>query len=321
MADDPAPGRDPLLAALRAARPGLAGPDRTATSPEAEAMLRRILAQPGSLPEQPRRPLRGRGTSYGPWLQRKRRPRRLPRRAVIVVAIAATLAGAGLFSSLIVTGGAARRTTRLPETTQTASYVTGRVEGAAARISHDVIHTQITAGSYTRDTWFGPGDAVRLRTYRRGRLLSDVIETPRRITVIDYADHTWWTTSNPPASPAECTLPACVAIKLSPGRLGSFLLSVAFGHALTGTGSYQVDGITQTAGHRALLLTGRFGAGSTVRIWVDPGSYLPLRSVVSGGQPARSVRSSIAYLPPTAANMATLKAPVPAGFARRWASA
>jgi hypothetical protein len=324
MADRPVPGDvlgDPLLLALREARPGLPGENRTTASPAAERMLRGILSQPGGPPGRPGglTGRTGRAPRPRPQARRGWRSRRLVLTALVVVAlVGAGLLGAGEFGPRPATGGGATsRGASLLGKIETASYVISRVTASVTRVGQDVIRTQVIAGGYTRDTWLGPGHKVRLRTYLRGRLLSDVTETPAQITVIDYASRTWWTAPNPPAA-AECRPPLCVVMKFSPDDPRPVLLAAAFGRALTTIGFYRVGGPTWIGGRRALLLTNRSLAGWTVRLWVDAASYLPLRSVVSSdGQPARSLRSSIAYLPATAANVASLNAAVPAGFTQR----
>ena len=52
--------------------------------------------------------------------------------------------------------------------------------------------------------------------------------------------------------------------------------------------------------------------GTTIDIWVDPTTYLPLKSVWTLGW--RVQTSLISWLQPTDANMAVFSPPVPAGF-------
>jgi hypothetical protein len=52
--------------------------------------------------------------------------------------------------------------------------------------------------------------------------------------------------------------------------------------------------------------------GTVTTFWLDADTYLPLRTVSESGKSGFTTES--AYLPPTAANLAKLTAPVPAGF-------
>lgn len=89
--------------------------------------------------------------------------------------------------------------------------------------------------------------------------------------------------------------------------------------------SWSVVGRTELDGHPAIELK-----GGVTRLWVDAQTFLPLRSVsfakhgivarvrgVTVISPAVSVHAEYQYLAPTAANLAKLTVPIPAGFHRK----
>jgi len=92
-----------------------------------------------------------------------------------------------------------------------------------------------------------------------------------------------------------------------------------------GSGAWRVVGRTQLDGQQAIELseTDR-GDNNTaleplpVRLWVNAQTYLPIRLVFGArkGAPATAVQE-FRYLPPTPANLALLRVPIPAGYPRR----
>jgi hypothetical protein len=80
--------------------------------------------------------------------------------------------------------------------------------------------------------------------------------------------------------------------------------------ALTEAGRQRVDGI------EAIKLTSRRGSPISETIWVSPGTYLPVRMIVSSALGFAGVRQTadITWLAPTAQNLTKLTVPIPAGF-------
>ena len=86
-------------------------------------------------------------------------------------------------------------------------------------------------------------------------------------------------------------------------------------------GMFTVAGRQWVDGVDAIKLTGHPPAAGTT-IWVDPGSYLPVRvtgrvHLISGGtdeQDAATLTIDFRWLPPTRANLRELTAPIPRGF-------
>lgn len=88
---------------------------------------------------------------------------------------------------------------------------------------------------------------------------------------------------------------------------------------------WKVTGRATVDGHQAIELTWSDGDGGTSRLWVDASTYLPLREESSYQQTDSSgkttqatvtTRDDYELLPATAANLAKLRPPVPAGFRR-----
>lgn len=80
--------------------------------------------------------------------------------------------------------------------------------------------------------------------------------------------------------------------------------------ALTEAGRQLVDGI------EAIKLTSRANSPISETIWVSPGTYLPVRMVLSSALGFGGIRQTadITWLPPTAQNLAKVAVPIPAGF-------
>jgi len=89
-------------------------------------------------------------------------------------------------------------------------------------------------------------------------------------------------------------------------------------HTAIACGTLTEDGRQNVDGIEAIKLTSRAGSPISETIWVDPGTYLPVRVVIrsAGGFPVTQQTADITWLPPTAQNLAKLTVPVPAGFRR-----
>jgi hypothetical protein len=91
------------------------------------------------------------------------------------------------------------------------------------------------------------------------------------------------------------------------------------------TGAWRVTGRTQLDGQQAIVLSETDRGQDKnileplpVRLWVNAQTYLPIRLVAGadpGGQPVAV--QEFRYLPPTPANLALLRVPIPAGYPRR----
>jgi hypothetical protein len=79
---------------------------------------------------------------------------------------------------------------------------------------------------------------------------------------------------------------------------------------LVEAGRQRVNGI------ETIKLTSRPNSLIVETVWVSPGTYLPVRVVVSSGPgaPASGLTANIIWLKPTAQNLTNLTVPIPAGF-------
>jgi hypothetical protein len=123
---------------------------------------------------------------------------------------------------------------------------------------------------------------------------------PTKTTVIDveYGNRTWSVTTAP------------VAVQAETGDLQALRESIANG-TLTVVGKTVIDGQT------VLELTTRAkdaSKGSAETWWVNPATWLPVRTLTVNS--AVSIQVDYGFLPPTPANLAKLKVPIPAGFTR-----
>jgi hypothetical protein len=81
-------------------------------------------------------------------------------------------------------------------------------------------------------------------------------------------------------------------------------------------GALAEDGRQLVNGISAIKLTSRTSSPLSETIWIDPSTYLPVRVVTRspGGMPAIQQTANIAWLRPTARNLAQLSVTIPAGF-------
>jgi hypothetical protein len=317
MADHPL--NDPLLDALREARPP-SPPPPSATA--AEALISRITAG-GGAPAPGDSPARH---SAGGYRRRGRWPRQVSRRPLLVTAggvAAAVLAIAGLAAANVLGGGPQGQGTGKRTSTrfETAAYVVARIDTSAPAWMTNIIHVQSTDGKYIQDEWFGPrNNLVRLQTFSRsGRLLFDIAETGKAITVVDYADHDWWSLPNTPTTvPTILTCGTdCFIIKPGPRGRNGFPLSAGLTKSPIKNSRFQVSKTQSFRGQAATDLVARGPDGEVSQLWVNAASYLPLQFTAQGGAFGSGIVSSTYYLPPTAANLAHFDLMVPAGFRHR----
>jgi hypothetical protein len=295
-----APSRpDDLLTALAAARPA---PDHqpSAASPEAAAMLARILAG-------------------GPCPGRARVPRAIPRRLVLAgipVAAAAAAAGAVVASSAGPPGPG--------PATLTASRVRAAILDALRRSDGDVfgvVATRHAPGQPPVETreWYYPllDQPARVEKYRSTRFrdgakaLDAQVHYTRQpkpgepldteVLVVDYGNRTWFRGQQ--LSPAQVF--SLFGIR-APGNL----------RKAVDQGVFKVAGRERIHGVDAIKIT--FTAAlMTIAFWVDARTYIPLQAVTADtGQHPFTETARYRVLPATSANLGLLTVPVPAGFTR-----
>jgi hypothetical protein len=271
----------------------------------------------------------------------RRHRRRLALRSVTAVAAALT-AGAVALAVIGVPG--ARRAGPVVD----AAYVVKRVDSALnAADPADIAQMTITTRSAaisggatvtTAEEW-SHGDQWRSVTYSpAGQPVYDEGFSAASVyTLVSYPARTWARQSGfgrpaasvfgsrgcAPVVPAVPLLPVPVVRSLfQPGLPGiGFSASLPPAtvardlRAAVSCGTLVVAGRQNIDGTGAIELTSRPGSPIAETIWVSPGTYLPLRVVVSiPGTPLFQETADITWLPPTAQNLAKLTVPIPAGF-------
>jgi hypothetical protein len=337
---------DDLLAALRAARPD-PGYQPSATSPRAEAMLARVLRSaddpaarrhpPASRPLGPR-PLGPR--PLGPRPPAARRWRRtlvlagLPALAVAVAAavVAISMTTPGHRS----TAGSARGAV---------ARLRAAVLDAFERDGGDIIYTMRTirllrGPTESQEIWAYPavpvaGQQIRVRllelhdgapvedtesVYVAGpqsdRITQSTTSGPRfaEITDVEYATRTW--------SRLLSSTPL-VAANLDPGKIRGQIASGGF--TVVGTVRLQGRPAIELTWSRRLARLAPLGRGiaMTTRLWVDPRTYMPLRSITTQSIGPSGHRQALftdtanyRVLAATPASLGLLTPPIPAGFTR-----
>lgn len=135
-------------------------------------------------------------------------------------------------------------------------------------------------------------------------------------TLIDYQARIWWRTAQhvtpwtPPASALTCGDVASFAINMDPTYWAAGIRKALSCGQYTTSGTERVDGV------KAIKLTPVRPGDIAAVLWVDPRTYLPLRVTLEfQGRPGGESKD-VQWLPPTAANLADLTAPVPPGFVK-----
>jgi hypothetical protein len=129
-------------------------------------------------------------------------------------------------------------------------------------------------------------------------------------TAVIYRDGTWWTATGVTvaagAQPAPSSCGPGVELQGGPGNGWPAFIR----HQLS-CGEYTVVGRQQVDGVDAIKLSGDRGLET---LWVDPATYLPVRTIM--GPPQGRSQADFQWIAPTPANLAQLSVKVPAGFTR-----
>ena len=143
---------------------------------------------------------------------------------------------------------------------------------------------------------------------------------------VDYALKTVFTSTtkadllrNQPVPPASCATPVGANVMLSivntPTALSGIIHKALNCGQLTHEGTENVHG---TNAIKLLSVLGRSkqGGALTVTLWVNPATYLPVRWqwTATGNGLHLQLVWDILWLPPTRANLADLRVPIPPGF-------
>jgi hypothetical protein len=296
---------DDVLTALRAARPG-AGDEPSADSPEAAAMLARIL-------------------------QTRRDPApHLTRRRLMLAGIPAVagVAAAAVVAAVVASSGPG-------SVRPTVAGVRTAVLDAFQRTSGDIVHSirtiQLSKGpvmtqqGWTYPAFPVPGQQVRFRLFQLNNgvpvedtesiyiqdnssgLSQSTTQGPRSAEIIDveYATRTW---------SRQQSSSVLLAGSLSPSLIRGEIAS----------GRFTVLGRVSLDGRQAIELTWSSSLGRlavTTTLWVDAQTYLPLRSTSTmraalHGAPLETDTTVYQILSATPSNLDLLSPPIPAGFTR-----
>jgi hypothetical protein len=272
--------------------------------------------------------------------QRNARRRHRTALAVAATGTAAAVAGATTGLALTTTSGTSQPSGRAP--VETTAFVVSHVTSALA--TTDKI-------GYTSSAFTGPGlttgvltDRLALWAYgdlsrqltesKTGQPLYDTSTAPEsggwRILAVSYPDRDYIDVT---ASHAAVSLPLSQLYSPPADLCASGVLTV--GNASTKTaadwaaiitnglkcGAFTTDGRQWVDGVDAIKLIGHRTVPQTT-LWVDPGSYLPVRltdqvHVILGSaakQTAATLTTDFRWLPATKANLKQLTAPIPPGF-------
>ncbi len=131
----------------------------------------------------------------------------------------------------------------------------------------------------------------------------------RTTTDVDYQNKTWWRSTsfygngNVPATAWNCSNVGTDDIDWNPREMAAQL------HTALSCGDLKVVGGGTVGGAPAVKLSGSLSGSGAVTYWVNATTYLPFRF-----QAHRTFQMKLQWLPPTAANLARLNVPIPAGF-------
>ncbi|MBV9794875.1 MAG: hypothetical protein JO016_13160 [Actinobacteria bacterium] len=245
------------------------------------------------------------------------------RRIPAGVAVAAVAAAAGTAAAIISSGPAKPA----PVAAQTTAYVVSQVARALdAMPGNTVVFTQrltVPASDPVIDTWEAPGAGSRQDNLTLAgqpesassiSLSGPAARLTRTVTVVDYRTRTWWRSAssygpgNVPATVWNCSNVGTDDLNWNPSEMAAQLKTEL------SCGDLKVVGRGPVGGVPAVRLSGYFNGSGTLTYWVNAATYLPFRFTAAGSGPALQV--NLQWLPPTAANLAEMNVPIPAGFTR-----
>lgn len=245
--------------------------------------------------------------------------RRYRRRRTAVAAIAATGAAIAIGAAAAAVGLSGPAAPGV----QTTAYVVNRVTQALDATSPDSIVfvwltvTPPNADMPPTEVWAGSDGHWRVKRFTQaGHPVTDTetYDTPSTYLIfqVDYTNRTWWRwvgpgDVTPGQEPAHwtCNQGAPITYTTSARDMTDEIRTALSCGRLKDAGTGQVDGVS------AIKLTGTAGGVATT-IWVNASTYLPVR--ITTTWPAYVQQEDTQWLPPTAANLAKLAPPIPAGF-------
>jgi hypothetical protein len=243
------------------------------------------------------------------------RVRRPSRRLVVAGGVAVLAGGAAAVAGLASSG-------------ERGSTKTGTVQQAIldafSGVAGDILYTSrrgTADGGVVTDTWWYP---VRPRVGHQVRVRADLVGADHEVTTA-----TEWIYRQPAEAPntAVTTRTEMIDVRYRDRTWSRQVISAAFVsdptfnpggmRELVATGVWQVAGVTRIGGQKAIKLTRHWSSsGATDRqtLWVDAGTYLPIRLIER--DPNGSQQVDFRFLAPSAANLAKLTVTVPPGFTK-----
>lgn len=268
--------------------------------------------------------------------------RRVGRRRLVLRVAAGAAAGlAAVAVALAAAGapGARRGGTGGPATD--AAYVVKRIDSAlSAAGPGDIAQMTVTtrnekpggpATTTATVEWSHDGQWRSVTHSPAGNpLYDDGVSASSVYTVVNYQTRTWARQPQPggpagavPGSRGCEPAFAFAPLPLLPGLPGGGLaarsqpstVATALRAAIS-CGTLAVVGRQRVDGIEAIKLTSRQDSHTSVTIWINPDTYLPVRVVSHPAVAQQSLwqTADITWLAPTAQNLAKLTVPVPAGF-------
>lgn len=260
---------------------------------------------------------------------------------------AAATGGTAVTAAAVIAAVAAAGPAPAGQQAQTTAYVVGRTESALATSSQNLVEAGrvtttgqfriqvigsaiaigggLSSGSTRLDEW-SYGQRAKFSTFTAGGTLGtvsgwDTSGKQATFTGVDYQHKTWWARTTPALTPfpgrsgcAAATLADRDILGLDRGDVAASLRT-----ALR-CGDYTLGRTELVDGVKVLELMPAPAAHGfmNVTFWVDPATYLPVRSVSTlPAQPAAgAIQVDFRWLPPTTANVAKLAVTIPPGFTK-----
>jgi hypothetical protein len=159
-----------------------------------------------------------------------------------------------------------------------------------------------------------------------GQLVTDqeqtLTPTTNATVIVDYQTRTWSQitatlpaeSASPSASAPSCAAGVPYAWSPDPEQEAATLRTAVSCGILTATDGGIIDGVN------TVKLSQRPGAPTTITVWIDATTYLPVRIVQVWADTTLSsadIQMDMRWLPPTPANQANLTLHIPAGFTQK----
>jgi hypothetical protein len=254
---------------------------------------------------------------------RRSRVIRARRRIPGAVAVAAVAAAAGTAIAFIPSGPAKPAPVATKATAYVVSHVTRALDAMPGNTVFFMQMTTVPASSGNNSDHWDAGQQSRMESFTlTGQPISDsgislsgpVTRLTQTVIIVDYQNKTWrrisryYGNGSEPAIRWNCTSATTSSIDGNPQEMAAQL------HTLLSCGELKVVGNGTVNGVPTVKLSGDFQGGPAATYWVNTRTFLPFRFTAPRGGGAPVLEWNMQWLPATAANLAKLKVPIPAGF-------